>query len=59
MQTSEIVDILLETRKSLLMWSMDISGIDKLLEHVNYDTSTLPKTKIDIVISNYKRFGQS
>jgi hypothetical protein len=41
MRTDQIIGDLLEIRRSLFMWKMSLEAVDRLLEHVDYDTSKL------------------
>jgi energy-coupling factor transporter ATP-binding protein EcfA2 len=42
MQTEEIIAPLLSIRSSLFMWALSLADVDSLLQHVDYDTSSLP-----------------
>lgn len=38
LDNKQIIDELMEIRKSLFMWNMDLSGVDRLLRNFDYDT---------------------
>jgi len=55
MTTTQVVCDLLEIRRSLFMWKMNLAAVDRLLRHVDYDTTTLEQYDFSKV--NYE--GQS